>query len=68
MGAVPPTLRRTLGLVPERSVPENNSLQKERSDMDSLFGFITQEVPAVSIRSRSLRSRQLAQLSDGGVR
>lgn len=36
MGADPPTLKRTLGLVPERSMPENNSLQKERSDMNSL--------------------------------
>ncbi len=29
MGAVPPTLKRTLGLVPERSVPETKLYEKK---------------------------------------
>ena len=37
MGAVPPTLKRTLGVQPERSVSKTHPLLRERSDMDSLI-------------------------------
>ena len=36
MGTITPTLKRTLGLSPERSMPETQTLRKERSDMDNL--------------------------------
>lgn len=48
MGTVPHEVKRTPGLHPERPVPENNSLQKERSDMDSLTEALLIQLPACS--------------------